>query len=83
MAASLPLLLLVVTLFSQLVPAKADKSFDNFLKSDHTNNWAVLVRTFNETTLQDEMRRCFHDLKVNTLVIFRCAPPGFGSTIGM
>lgn len=45
MAAKLALLVfLVVTLFSHLVPAKTEKSFDNFLKSDHTNNWAVLVR---------------------------------------
>ena len=71
------LLLLVVTLFSQLVPAKADKSFDNFLKSDHTNNWAVLVRIFNETTLQDEMRRCFHDLKVEYSVYFQVCTSRF------
>ena len=77
MAARLLLLLLVLTLFSHLVPAKADKSFDNFLKSDHTNNWAVLVRIFNETTLQDEMRRCFHDLKVKTLVYFQVCTSRF------
>jgi len=51
MAARLLLLPLVVTLFSQLVPAKEGKSFDNFLKSDHTNNWAVLVRMHQKTTL--------------------------------
>ena len=77
MAARLPLLLLVVTLFSQLVPVKADKSFDNFLKSDHTNNWAVLVRIFNETTLQDEMRRCFHGLKVKYSCYFQVCTSRF------
>ena len=82
MAARLLLLPLIVALFSQLVPAKADKSFDNFLKSNHTNNWAVLVRIYNETTLQNEMRRLPTSI-FNTLFIFRCAPPGFGSTIGM
>ncbi|KAL9988391.1 hypothetical protein ACROYT_G002829 [Oculina patagonica] len=46
MAAKLALLVIsVLTLFSHLVPAKTDKSFDKFLKSDHTNNWAVLVCT--------------------------------------
>lgn len=46
MAAKLALLVpLALALFSHFVAAQTGKSFDKFLKSDHTNNWAVLVRT--------------------------------------
>ena len=41
---ALLLLVIIVALFFHFVPAKTEKSFDRFLKSDHTNNWAVLVR---------------------------------------
>lgn len=39
------LVVFYITVFFNSVPAKTEKSFDRFLKSDHTNNWAVLVCT--------------------------------------
>ncbi|CAH3041700.1 unnamed protein product [Porites lobata] len=45
MAAKCVLLTVVIALLFQSMPAKMEKSFDKFLKSDHTNNWAVLVCT--------------------------------------
>ena len=47
MAAKFVLLTVVIALLFQSMPAKMEKSFDKFLKSDHTNNWAVLVREKN------------------------------------
>jgi len=47
MAAKCVLLTVVIALLFQSMPAKMEKSFDKFLKSDHTNNWAVLVRETN------------------------------------
>lgn len=38
------LVLLYLAVFSQFIAAQTGRSFDKFLKSDHTNNWAVLVR---------------------------------------
>lgn len=34
----------MVALSLNIAITKTDRSFDEFLKSDHTNNWAVLVR---------------------------------------
>ena len=48
MAAKFVLLTVVIALLFQSMPAKMEKSFDKFLKSDHTNNWAVLVREKNK-----------------------------------
>lgn len=39
------LVLLYLAVFSQFIAAQTGRSFDKFLKSDHTNNWAVLVCT--------------------------------------
>ncbi|XP_015758592.1 PREDICTED: GPI-anchor transamidase-like [Acropora digitifera] len=35
----------MVALSLNIAITKTDRSFDEFLKSDHTNNWAVLVCT--------------------------------------
>lgn len=51
-ANSAQLMIVVVCLFFQFVPANTEDSFDRFLKSDHTNNWAVLVRTKRKHQLQ-------------------------------
>lgn len=43
----------MIALLFQSMPAKTEKSFDKFLKSDHTNNWAVLVREKKYKTITD------------------------------